>query len=44
MPHIKKHSDYMKKTTRTTKLKKGDYEHGAERVRKIVDAGKKEKK
>jgi hypothetical protein len=34
----------MKKTTRRTQLKKGDYEHDADRVRKIVDAGKKEKK
>jgi len=44
MPHIKKHPDYMKKRTRRTKLKKGDYEHGSDRIRKIVDAGKKDKK
>jgi hypothetical protein len=44
MRHIKKHPDYMKKRTRSTKLKKGDYEYGADRVKKIVDAGKKEKK
>lgn len=41
MPHVKKHPDYMKKRTRRTKLKKGDYAHDADRVRKIVDAGKK---
>jgi len=44
MPHIKKHPDYMKTRTRRTKLKKGDYEDGVDRVRKIVDTGKKEKK
>jgi hypothetical protein len=44
MPHIKKHPDYMKKRTRSTKLKKGDYEFGADKIRKIVDACKKEKK
>jgi hypothetical protein len=44
MPHIKKHPDYMKTTTRRTKLKKGDYEDDVDKVRKIVDTGKKEKK
>jgi len=43
MPHIKKHPDYMKKRTRSTKLHKGDYEHGVDRVRKRVDTGKKKK-
>lgn len=44
MPHIKKHPDYMEKRTRRTQLKKDEYEHGADKVRKIADTNKKEKK
>jgi hypothetical protein len=44
MPHTKKHPEYNKRKIRRITLRKDDYEHGADRVRKIIDSGKKDKK
>jgi hypothetical protein len=44
MPHTKKHPEYNKRKTRRVKLRKDDYEHGADKARKIIDSGKKDKK
>jgi hypothetical protein len=44
MPHIKKHPEYNKRKTRRITLRKDDYEQGDDRVRKIIDSGKKDKK